>query len=131
MFPTTLDTFFMPCYVLDDTSHKHELIQTIKGTKGTTNDLLFLLKPSEGSGGRGIRFLTLNMLTKILNSNKDANDYEYAQIYLPNPMLLESTNRRKFDYRVYALVTSFSPVPMFWLHKDGFARLSTAPYRTP
>jgi hypothetical protein len=131
MFPTTLHNFFMPCYVLDYTPHKQELIQTINGINRTTNDLLFLLKPSEGSGGRGIRLLTSSMLTKILANNISAKIYEYAQIYLPNPLLLESTNRRKFDFRVYALVTSYSPVPMFWLHKDGFARLSTAPYKVP
>ena len=152
IYPTTFHTFFMPCYVLRIPSHQHELIETIRNTEinninnknnNNNNDndnndnndnnkhnknLLFLTKPSEGSGGRGIEMVTSTTLKESLSQ---FSKHEYAQMYLSNPMLLQSTQYRKFDFRVYALITSFSPVPMFWLHRNGFARLSTAPYVLP
>ena len=136
LYSTTLASFFMPCYALQHAPHQQELLDTIRRARTNRNtNLMFVTKPSEGSGGRGIQLVTAETLKKhvdgVVDIDQQRTSYEYAQLYLPNPMLLRSTQQRKFDFRVYGLITSFSPVPMFWLHQNGFARLSTAPYVVP
>lgn len=50
---------------------------------------------------------------------------EYVcQKYISNPLLI---NKRKFDLRVYALVTSYQPL-VIYLYRDGFARFARNEY---
>lgn len=49
------------------------------------------------------------------------------QRYIANPYLLDSL---KFDLRLYVVVTSCSPLTIFW-HKAGLARFATLPYSLP
>ena len=77
----------------------------------------WIIKPAAKSRGRGISLIN------------DATAITYGeplvvQKYLKNPMLLGGF---KFDLRIYVLTTSFNPLEAF-IYKEGFARLSTAPF---
>lgn len=42
--------------------------------------------------------------------------------YITDPLLIY---RRKFDLRIYALVTDFEPFPKFYVYKEGLVRFAT------
>ena len=139
-YPTTSHEFFMPCFALRVPVHRQEILNIVDTLHnlGEGRGLSFLIKPSEGSGGRGIRLMTSASVSGMLkrrenidSQSSEKGTFEYAQIYLPDPMLLAATNERKFDLRVYALITSLSPSLQFWVHRKGFARLSTSAYAVP
>eukprot|EP00617_Octactis_speculum_P025143 CAMPEP_0185747882 /NCGR_PEP_ID=MMETSP1174-20130828/6522_1 /TAXON_ID=35687 /ORGANISM="Dictyocha speculum, Strain CCMP1381" /LENGTH=463 /DNA_ID=CAMNT_0028423277 /DNA_START=89 /DNA_END=1476 /DNA_ORIENTATION=- len=54
---------------------------------------------------------------------EDAETY-VVQKYVSNPFLVAG---RKFDMRIYALVTSYSPLTV-WLYRSGFCRFSSTRY---
>jgi hypothetical protein len=76
---------------------------------------LWLLKPCASSRGRGIRFLTdlENIPKKIIASH-----------YVYNPHLI---NGRKYDLRLYLLVTGYTPLKIY-LYDDGLARFCSEEY---
>ena len=76
---------------------------------------LWLLKPCASSRGRGIRFLTdvQNIPKKII-----------ATHYVYNPHLI---NGRKYDMRLYILITGFCPLKIY-LFDDGLARFCSEKY---
>ncbi|XP_023287890.1 probable tubulin polyglutamylase TTLL9 [Orussus abietinus] len=85
----------------------------------------WIVKPAARSQGRGIfLFQKLRDLVDWKNKRKiDAeNIFEtfLVQKYVDDPYLLAG---RKFDLRIYVLVTSFHPLKV-WLAREGFARLS-------
>lgn len=93
---------------------------------------VWIMKPIGSAQGKGI-FL-FNKLSQISDwkasafSGKSKDDDKggggpetyIAQRYLYNPYLVGG---RKFDLRMYALVTSFGPLTV-WLSRTGFARFS-------
>ncbi|KAM8877156.1 putative tubulin polyglutamylase TTLL9 [Synchiropus picturatus] len=90
---------------------------------------IWIMKPAASSQGKGI-FLFKD-LKDIMNWKKtrvtpkegkeELKPPVYvAQRYIEDPYLI---NGRKFDLRIYVLVTSFTPLKA-WLYRDGFARLS-------
>ena len=56
-------------------------------------------------------------------ANKDAETY-VVQRYISNPYLVSG---RKFDIRMYCLVTSYLPLTV-WMHRSGFCRFSSTRY---
>jgi tubulin polyglutamylase TTLL4 len=77
----------------------------------------WIIKPSASSRGRGIHLLD------SANSSPPASP-GLVQLYIRNPLLI--TNR-KFDVRLYALVSSITPLRIY-LHHSGLARFCTHEY---
>ncbi|XP_051788797.1 probable tubulin polyglutamylase TTLL9 [Erpetoichthys calabaricus] len=103
----------------------HLFVEEFKRNPGST----WIMKPVARSQGKGI-FL-FRKLKDIMDWKKDGNRFEdqkdeiqvesyVAQRYIENPYLIGG---RKFDLRVYVLVTSYTPLKA-WLYRDGFARFS-------
>ena len=83
-------------------------------------DRTIIVKPDRGAQGRGIQ---------LIQNFEDVEDYDesaVAQTYLP-PFLLGG---RKFDLRIYVLVTSCDPLRVY-IFKEGMARFCTADYVPP
>mmetsp|Transcript_37395 Transcript_37395/g.48376 ORF Transcript_37395/g.48376 Transcript_37395/m.48376 type:complete len:524 (-) Transcript_37395:125-1696(-) len=98
----------------------------------------WIMKPVGRSQGKGIFLFTkLNQISKWKSESryaetsngktesKEAEAY-VVQRYVHNPFLVAG---RKFDIRLYALVTSFVPLTI-WLYRSGFCRFSSVRYST-
>ncbi|XP_035501775.1 probable tubulin polyglutamylase TTLL9 isoform X4 [Scophthalmus maximus] len=116
---------FFPCtFVLP--SEYHLLVEEFKRSPGS----IWIMKPVAKCQGKGI-FL-FRKLKDIMDWKKDGPRSEeqkdaaqvesyVAQRYIENPYLI---NGKKFDLRIYVLVTSYVPLKA-WLYRDGFARFSS------
>lgn len=107
-------------------SEYHLFVEEFKRSGNST----WIMKPVARSQGRGI-FL-FRKLKDIIDWKKDGSgrteeqkdevqvESYVAQSYIENPYLIGG---RKFDLRVFVLVTSYIPLKV-WLYRDGFARFS-------
>lgn len=93
----------------------------------------WIMKPCGKSQGAGI-FL-INKLSKLKRWSREAKTSFHPQIgkesyvisrYIDNPLLIGG---KKFDLRLYVLVTSFRPLKAY-LFKLGFCRFCTVKYDT-
>ena len=80
---------------------------------------LWILKPSNSSCGRGIRVTS----SASLNPKK-LHKGTIVQKYLSNPYLIGG---RKFDMRIYVVVTSYDPLRAY-LCEEGLVRFATGKY---
>lgn len=80
----------------------------------------YICKPDASCEGKGV-FITSN----IASINPD--DQVVVQEYVARPLLI---NRRKFDMRVYVLLTSCTPLNVF-VYSDGLARFCSEDYCIP
>jgi len=96
-----------------------ERTAAIEAIKISTEKEQWILKPVGSSRGRGIY---------IVNKKKKLGEDKKCIIsqYIDNPLLIDG---RKFDIRIYALVTSFDPLVLYLYH-DGLARFATELYRS-
>eukprot|EP01084_Bolivina_argentea_P148205 259150_1 len=86
----------------------------------------WILKPSSRAQGNGIFIINrLSQIKKWTNSSKyNGNETYVISKYIEKPLLIGG---RKFDLRLYALVTSFRPLKIYF-YKQGFARFSNVKY---
>ncbi|CAI5451319.1 unnamed protein product [Caenorhabditis angaria] len=92
-------------------------------------ETIWIMKPVAGAQGKGI-FLFRKLKHVQDWKKKDASGSEalpyVVQSYIANPYLVGG---KKFDVRLYVLVTSFRPLNA-WVHREGFARFSHSRYST-
>jgi tubulin polyglutamylase TTLL9 len=101
-------------------------VEEFKRTPGVT----WIMKPVGRAQVKGI-FL-FNRLSQVSDWKKDYKwksdqpqaDSYVAQRYIESPLLVGG---RKFDMRLYALVTNFSPLTVYF-HRRGFCRFSATRY---
>jgi len=76
----------------------------------------WILKPVASSRGRGIKIITAEdkIPTKCLISN-----------YIDNPHII---NGKKYDLRIYVLVTNFSPLKIY-MYNEGLTRFASEEYK--
>lgn len=81
----------------------------------------FIMKPNAGCQGRGI-FITRDPLDAV----EDPESY-IVQEYITRPLLISG---KKFDLRVYALLTSIR-TPSIFVYHDGLVRICAEAYERP
>ena len=95
---------------------KNKIEYILKDYK-VTPDNLWLIKPKSGSLGHGIRiFLTLN----------DIPEQFLLTRYINPPHLI---NNKKYDFRVYILVTGLAPFRLY-IYREGLVRFASEDYST-
>ncbi|OMJ75874.1 hypothetical protein SteCoe_24893 [Stentor coeruleus] len=87
-------------------------------TEGST----WIIKPGEATNrGKGIKVSSsLDKIKSIISRQRKSHTY-IIQKYIQNPLLI---NKRKFDIRCYALLTSFANQLQGYFFKDGYLRTS-------
>ncbi|XP_037927671.1 probable tubulin polyglutamylase TTLL1 [Teleopsis dalmanni] len=93
----------------------------------------WIMKPCSKSQGTGIFLINkLTQLKKWARESKgpyhivSSRDSYVISKYIENPLLIGG---KKFDLRIYVLVTSFRPLKVYQ-YKSGFCRFCTAKYDT-
>eukprot|EP00743_Colponemidia_sp_Colp-15_P005121 GILK01005511.1.p1 GENE.GILK01005511.1~~GILK01005511.1.p1 ORF type:complete len:679 (+),score=93.09 GILK01005511.1:60-2039(+) len=105
-------TYFLPA---EYEAFEEEYLQRMAGTR--KDPTVWIVKPIASSRGRGI-YLIDNL------SQLDSHKRCVVSEYIADPLLI---NGLKFDLRLYILVTSFSPLTIYW-HDEGFTRFASVPY---
>ncbi len=93
-------------------------------------DETWIMKPIGKAQGRGIflfrKLAEIQQWRRALDgSTSDSAETYVVQQYIENPYTIGG---KKFDCRLYVLVTSFSPLQV-WLYRSGFARFSGTRYQ--
>lgn len=107
----------------------HIFVEEFKKNPGS----VWIMKPVARSQGKGIFLFKklkdiidwrkedyYRVSTDEKKDEKEPPETYIVQRYIENPYLIGG---RKFDIRVYVLVTSYMPL-IVWLYRDGFARFS-------
>lgn len=107
--------------------YEDEEIQSIKKTYPVPLNT-WIIKPGENTNrgfGISVAHDIAEIRTLVAQSDRDAKGEEKTHIiqkYIDNPFLL---HRRKFDFRVYALVTIINGTLKGYFYEDGYIRTSS------
>lgn len=88
--------------------------------KEENSSKFFIIKPVNSSCGKGIRIIDGKESIASLKSDKSY----IISTYIDQPLLIKN---KKFDMRMYVVVTSFHPLRAY-LHDEGLARFATEDY---
>ncbi|CAG9466879.1 unnamed protein product [Pedinophyceae sp. YPF-701] len=105
--------FVPPFYVLPDewTEFRSYMSRNPKA--------MYIRKPVASSRGRGVRM--------VVNPNKLPRNKEFmVQRYIENPLLVDG---RKFDLRLYVVVTCLDPLRVY-VYEEGLVRFASTAYST-
>ena len=88
---------------------------------------IWILKPGENSNrGHGINVASnLKEVKSLMAAYKRQGQTVILQKYIANPLLI---SKRKFDIRVFALVTSHNGILKAYFYKEGYLRTSCKEY---
>jgi len=88
-------------------------------------DYRWIAKPVSSSRGRGISILEKNDIKRFINQSelKTKSDYLISK-YVDKPHLI---NGKKYDLRLYVLITSYSPLKIY-LYRQGIVRFASEKY---
>ena len=111
LFPGTKFDFLPESYILPNE------YTFLKDRMDKNPNQFWIVKPVASSQGRGI-FLTKNI------NDIPSNHQTIASRYITNPFLI---NKKKFDLRIYAFVTSIIPLRIYRF-KEGLTRFSANRY---
>ena len=111
LFPGTKFDFLPESYILPNE------MTFLKDKMDKNPNQFWIVKPVASSQGRGI-FLTKNI------NEIPSNHQTIASRYITNPFLI---NKKKFDLRIYAFVTSIIPLRIYRF-KEGLTRFSANKY---
>lgn len=111
--------FYQESYLLSDTTEKSQLITRVSAADAAS--LLWVVKPSGSSRGRGVRILNSAELASAII--KTPADFEscIVQRHIDMPLLF---NERKTEFRVYWLFLSIEPLQAY-LYTDAVVRFCT------
>ncbi|GMH86903.1 hypothetical protein TrVE_jg2056 [Triparma verrucosa] len=86
---------------------------------------MWIMKPSNAAQGKGIFIINKLQQIKKWSTGRFARDQQTYVVsrYIENPLLIGG---KKFDLRIYVLITSFRPLRMYL--GDGFARFCNVKY---
>ena len=84
---------------------------------------LWIWKPTNASCGRGIKLI---QGCDLVDKKKLLSKPGILQRYISRPLLIEG---RKFDLRIYVLVTSYDPLKVY-VYGEGLVRRASQPYDT-
>eukprot|EP00759_Apiculatamorpha_spiralis_P021741 PhF_6_TR26321/c0_g1_i1/m.37840/K16603/TTLL9; tubulin polyglutamylase TTLL9 len=112
--------FFPPTYVLPAEYGLFEIDYR------RNPNIVWIMKPIGKAQGKGIfMFTRISQISDWKKDHKWKSDSPQAETYIvqryvDNPHLVGG---KKYDLRIYVLVTSYSPL-VVWLYRSGFARFS-------
>ena len=109
-------TFTFPCWVLP--KDRQALEQEMNKEKAP-----WIVKPSGQGEGHGI--FVVNYFNEILSKHQVYDNF-VVQPLLTNPYLIEG---KKFDFRIYILVTSVLPLRAY-IYKEGLVRFASSKYNS-